>query len=46
MAALTLVLNAQASEIGHYAPGLLNIRDFVLPKLGIYGAIYNYFYGF
>jgi hypothetical protein len=31
-------------EIGHYAPGLPNIRDFVMPAPGFYGVLYNYFY--
>ena len=30
-------------EIGHYAPGLPNIRDFVVPEPGFYGVLYNYF---
>lgn len=34
-----------AGELGHYAPGLPNIRDFfVPPEPGFYGAVYNYFY--
>jgi hypothetical protein len=32
------------AEIGHYAPGLPNIRDFVVPEPGFYGVLYNYFY--
>ena len=32
------------AEIGHYAPGLPNIRDFVVPAPGFYGVLYNYFY--
>ena len=36
---------AQASEIGHYAGGFYNIRDFFVPeKSGFYGALYNYGY--
>jgi hypothetical protein len=31
-------------EIGHYAPGLPNIRDFIVPEPGFYGVLYNYFY--
>jgi hypothetical protein len=31
-------------EIGHYAPGLPNIRDFVMPAPGFYSVLYNYFY--
>ncbi len=44
MAALTLVLNGQAGEIGHFNGGVMNIRDYVVPEPGLYGAIYNYFY--
>ena len=34
---------AQAGEIGHYAGGFMNIRDFFLPpEPGFYGAVYNY----
>ena len=32
------------AEIGHYTPGLLNIRDFAMPEPGLYGVLYNYFY--
>jgi hypothetical protein len=32
------------AEIGHYAPGLPNIRDLVVPQPGFYGVLYNYFY--
>ena len=35
---------AAAGEIGHFAPGVANIRDFVVPEPGIYGVLYNYFY--
>jgi hypothetical protein len=47
--ALTLALlvsagKASAGEIGHFAPGIANIRDFVMPEPGIYGVLYNYFY--
>jgi hypothetical protein len=34
-----------AAEIGHFVPGLLNIRDyFQPPEPGVYGAAYNYYY--
>ena len=33
-----------AAEIGHYAPGMLNIRDFIVPEPGFYTAFYNYYY--
>lgn len=36
--------SAQAGEIGHYAPGVANIRDFTVPDPGFYGTVYNYWY--
>ncbi len=44
MAALTLVLNAHAGEIGHFNGGVMNIRDYVMPDPGFYTATYNYFH--
>ena len=44
LAALALVLNAQAGEIGHFNGGVMNIRDYVMPDPGVYTAIYNYYY--
>src|SRR6266700_63610 len=38
------MLNAHAGEIGHFNGGVMNIRDYVVPEPGFYGAIYNYFY--
>jgi hypothetical protein len=35
---------AHASEIGHYAPGVANIRDLAVPAPGFYTVIYNYGY--
>src|SRR5437879_4765452 len=35
---------AQAGEIGHYAGGFMNMRDYFVPEPGFYGAVYNYFY--
>ena len=35
---------ASAGELGHFAPGVFNIRDFAMPSPGLYGALYNYFY--
>ena len=35
---------AHAAEIGHFAPGVLNIRDFAMPEQGFYGALYNHDY--
>src|SRR5205823_4128672 len=43
-AAVTLLLNARAGEIGHFNGGVMNIRDYVMPDPGLYTAIYNYFY--
>ena len=34
----------RAGELGHYGPGLMNIRDFVVPEPGFYGLLYNYVY--
>jgi hypothetical protein len=33
-----------AGEIGHFNPGVINIRDYVMPEPGLYGAMYNYVY--
>lgn len=35
---------AQASEIGHFSPGVPSIRDFIVPEPGFYGVLYNYWY--
>ena len=35
---------AHAAEIGHYAPGVVNIRDFAMPEPGLYGVLYTYYY--
>ena len=35
---------AFADEIGHYAPGVINIRDLAMPEPGLYGAVYNFYY--
>src|SRR5215472_7468480 len=43
-AAVTLVLNTHAGEIGHFNGGVMNIRDYVMPDPGVYTAVYNYFY--
>lgn len=40
----TFGMRAHASEVGHFAPGVLNIRDFVVPEPGVYGVLYNYGY--
>ena len=44
VATLTAAGGAQAGELGHYAPGLLNIRDFFMPEPGFYYAQYHYLY--
>jgi len=31
-------------EIGHFAPGVLAIRDLAMPDSGFYGVLYNYWY--
>ena len=36
--------STHGGEIGHYAPGLPNIRDLIMPEPGLYGVLYNYFY--
>jgi hypothetical protein len=38
------LLTAHAGEIGHFAPGVPNIRDFAMPGPGFYGVLYNYGY--
>ncbi len=47
LAVFILVLGgtgANAAEIGHFAPGVLGIRDFSVPEPGLYGVLYNYYY--
>lgn len=45
LAVTTAVTPASAGAIGHYAGGLLNIRDFFVPaEPGFYGALYQYYY--
>lgn len=44
LTALTLSCPVRAAEIGHYAGGVMNIRDYVVPDPGFYLAVYNYFY--
>jgi hypothetical protein len=41
----TTAAMARGGEIGHFAPGAYNIRDFSLPDAGVYWGIYNYGYG-
>jgi len=35
---------ARAGDVGHYAGGMMNTRDYFMPDPGFYGALYNYFY--
>ena len=35
---------AEAGELGHYVPGLPNIRDVVMPPPGVYGVVYTYYF--
>ena len=39
-----VLLPAAAGEIGHFGPGVVNIRDFAMPEPGFYGVLYNYGY--
>jgi hypothetical protein len=39
-----LTRTTHGGEIGHYVPGLPNLRDFAMPAPGVYGVLYNYFY--
>ena len=43
IAAMTTV-TVYAGEIGHFVPGVPNIRDLAVPEPGFYGVIYNYGY--
>jgi hypothetical protein len=46
LSALVLLAAAPSgAEIGHFVPGLINIRDYFLPpEAGVYAVAYNYFY--
>jgi hypothetical protein len=37
-------VTAEAAEISHFVPGVMNIRDYFVPEPGFYGALYNYYY--
>lgn len=42
---LTSVHSAAAAEVGHFLPGVLGIRDYVVPpEPGFYGVVNNYLY--
>jgi hypothetical protein len=36
--------SAAAGEVGHFVPGVPNIRDFAMPGPGFYGVVYDYWY--
>jgi hypothetical protein len=36
--------SSRAGSVDHYNPGVMNIRDFLMPEPGFYGVLYNYFY--
>ena len=44
VATLATAVGTQAGELGHYMPGVLNIRDFFVPEPGFYYAQYHYLY--
>jgi hypothetical protein len=41
---IMMTMTAYSGEIGHFVPGVVNIRDLVVPPAGFYGVIYNYGY--
>ncbi len=41
---LTGTLSVYAIELGHYSPGLMNIREFTQPDTGNYLLVYNLYY--
>ena len=40
----SMVIPCRAAELGHYAPALPAIRDFILPDPGLYYIQYNLYY--
>jgi len=44
LALLSTASLAQAGSVSHYTPGVLNIRDYLMPDEGVYGVLYNYYY--
>jgi hypothetical protein len=42
--AVITTATADASEIGHFSPGVPNIRDLAVPPAGVYVVVYNYGY--
>ncbi len=41
---VVMTVTAHAGEIGHFVPGVVNIRDLAVPPPGFYGVLYNYGY--
>ncbi len=41
---LATAVGTQAGELGHYAAGVPNIRDFFMPEPGFYYVQYHYLY--
>ena len=40
-----IAFSAARAEIGHFVPGVINIRDYVMPAdPGVYGVLYNFYY--
>src|SRR5262249_6283383 len=35
---------ASAGSVDHYNPGVMNIRDYLVPDPGVYAVVYNYYY--
>ena len=44
LALFVLWMPAMAIGQAHFGPGVANIRDYAIPKPGIYAAVYNYGY--
>jgi hypothetical protein len=42
--ALVPAMVSRAGDVGHYAGGIMDIRDYFVPDPGFYGALYNYYY--
>jgi hypothetical protein len=38
------VIAAESHADGHFMPGVMSIRDYVVPDPGFYGVLYNYYY--
>lgn len=44
LALLGTLCLTQGGSISHYTPGVMNIRDYLMPGPGVYGVVYNYYY--